>query len=188
MLSYNDLYEILRKEKYSEILQLLPKNFIPEVAEYLNDKKDQSSKDDSLFQDSVIMSKKQLENSISIFKELVLRRKKKLLNLVFVATETGIMKRDYENMLDFERKAFDTLTKIFEEGDRELARLLHGDKQLGKTDQKQNMIIFNQNTEQFVDMKGNVVGPFNVDELANLDFEVSSLLVLSGKARYVDEP
>ena len=117
-----------------------------------------------------------------------MRRKKKLLNLVFVASETGIMKRDYEYMMPFERKIFDILTKTFEEGDRELARLLHGDKQLGKAEQKQNMVIFIQNTEQFVDMSGNVVGPFNVGELAHLDFEVSSLLVSSGKARYVDEP
>ena len=172
MLSYNDLYEILRKEKYSEILQLLPKNFIPEVAEYLNDKRDQSSKDDSLFQDSVIMSKKQLENSIAIFKELILRRKKKLLNLVFVATETGIMKRDYENMLDFEKEMFDSVVKTFEEGDKALARMLRGEKKGSKN----SMVIFNQDVEKFADMSGNIVGPFSSGELANLDLEVSEIL------------
>jgi len=187
-MNYSELYEILRREKYSETLQQLPSTIIADVVALLKEQRAQHPTDNLLLLDNMGPSKKQLENSISLFKELILRRKKKLLNLVFVASETGIMKRDYEYMLSFERKAFDTLTKIFEEGDRELARLLHGDKQLGKTDQKQNMIIFTQNTEQFVDMKGNVVGPFNVDELANLDFEVSSLLVLSGKARYVDEP
>ena len=58
---------------------------------------------------------------MAIFKELVLRRKKKLLNLVFVAAETGIMKRDYENMLQFEKEIFDRLIKAFEEGDRFMA-------------------------------------------------------------------
>ena len=32
MISYNDIYEILRKEKYSEVLQQLPKNFIEDFS------------------------------------------------------------------------------------------------------------------------------------------------------------
>ena len=83
MLSYNDLYEILRKEKFNEALQPLPSDFIDQLSSYMNDKKEQSSVDDSMFQDSVIKSKKQYENSIAIFKELILRRKRKILNLVF---------------------------------------------------------------------------------------------------------
>ena len=67
MISYSDLYEILRKEKYSEALQQLPKNFIEDICEYIDDKKDESSKDDGLFLDNIVKSKKQLENSISIF-------------------------------------------------------------------------------------------------------------------------
>jgi len=185
MLTYNDLYEILRKEKYAEPLQVLPKGFISEFIEYLNEKKAESLKDDSLFVDAVIKSKKQLENSISLFKELMLRRKKKLLNLVFVATETGIMKRDYENMLPFERDVFDKLLKSFEEGDKELAKVMSGRKE--KEKEKFRMIMFNQNVEQFVDMTGNTVGPFTSGELANLDREVSEILVAGGKAGFVDE-
>lgn len=185
MLSYNDLYEVLRKEKYGEALQTLPKNFIPDFLEYLNDKKEQSSKEDDLFVESVIKSKKQLENSVSLFKELMLRRKKKILTLVFVATETGIMKRDYENMLPFERDVFDRLVKAFEEGDKELAKILSGRKE--KEKEKFKMVIFNQNVEKFVDMFGNVVGPFAAGEIANLEKEVSEILVSGGKAGFVDE-
>ena|SRR3989338_10839459 len=185
MLTYNDLYEILRKEKYGEALQTLPKNFISDFLEYLNAQKEQSSKDEGLFIDTVIKSKKQLENSISLFKELVLRRKKKLLNLVFVATETGLMKRDYENMLSHERDVFDKLVKGFEEGDKELAKILSGRKE--KEKEKFRMIMFNQNVEQFVDLSGNTIGPFTSGELANLDTEVSQILVSGGKANFVDE-
>ncbi|MBI3334751.1 DNA replication complex GINS family protein [Candidatus Pacearchaeota archaeon] len=185
MLSYNDLYEILRKEKYSEVLQQLPKDFVESVSEYLNDKKDQAVQGDELFQDSVLKSKKQLENSIAIFKELMLRRKKKLLNLVFVATETGIMKRDYENMLAHEREMFDLLVKTFEEGDKALARGIHGKKAQEKKQHK--MVIFNNDLEKFVDMSGIVIGPFAAGELVNLDAGVSEILVQGGKARFVDE-
>ena len=71
MLGYNDLYELLRKEKYSESLQPLPKKFIADFVEYIADKKETAAKT-SLFSDSLEKSKKQLENSISLFKELTL--------------------------------------------------------------------------------------------------------------------
>ncbi|MEK6928988.1 MAG: hypothetical protein AABW65_03475 [Nanoarchaeota archaeon] len=186
MLSYNDLYEILRKEKYSETLQQLPKNFVKEVSDYLSEKKDHSVKEDNLFADSVAKSKKQLENSIALFKELILRRKRKLLNLVFVAAETGIMKRDYENMLSFEKQAFEKLVAAFGEGDRELLRIMNGEKEIAEKD-RNKMILFVQNVEQFVDMSGNIIGPFNSGQLVNLDSEVAKILVTGGKASFVDE-
>jgi DNA replication initiation complex subunit (GINS family) len=185
MLTYNDLYELLRKEKFSETLQQLPKNFLIDVAEYLNEKKEQSAMDSNLFTDSVAKTKKQLENSIAIFKEMMLRRKKKLLNLVFVAAETGIMKRDYENMLGLERELFEKMVKSFEESEKELSNVFIQKK----TDEKKKnrMIIFNQDVEQFVDLLGNTAGPFASGELANIENEVAEILVSGGKASFVDE-
>ena len=89
MISYNDIYEILRKEKYSDVLQPLPKNFIEDFSLYLSETRGKNSSEQDLFADSLAKSKKQIENSIALFKELILRRKKKLLSLVFTATETN---------------------------------------------------------------------------------------------------
>ena len=186
MLSYNDLYEILRKEKYSETLQQLPKNFVKEVSDYLSEKKDHSVKEDNLFADSVAKSKKQLENSIALFKELILRRKRKLLNLVFVAAETGIMKRDYENMIPFEKEIFEKILKAFEEGDKEFAKNMNCKKEQQEKE-KNKLLLFNQVVEQFIDISGNLVGPFTSGELANLDAQVSEILVSGGKAQFVDD-
>ncbi|MEM4259142.1 MAG: hypothetical protein QXS38_00035 [Candidatus Pacearchaeota archaeon] len=185
MLTYNDLYEILRKEKFNENLQALPKNFLSDVSEYLNEKREQSSMEGNLFVDSVAKTKKQLENSIAIFKELMLRRKKKLSNLVFVAAETGIMKRDYENMLPFERELFEKMVKCFEESDKEISNVFAQKR----TDEmkKYKMVLFNQDVEQFIDLFGNSAGPFTAGELANLEKEVADILVSGGKASFVDE-
>ncbi len=184
MVGYNDLYEILRKEKYGESLQQLPKNFLQEFREYLGDMKSNSPGNDNLFADSVTRAKKQLENAISLFKELMLRRKRKILNLVFVATETGIMKRDYENLLDFERDLFDRLVKAFEDGDKEVSKVFSGEQ--GK-EAKNRMVMFNQDVEEFVDFSGETVGPYSVGELVNLDLGVAKVLVDGGKASFVDE-
>ena len=187
MIAYNDLYETLRKEKYSEPLQSLPKGFVEDFSQYLQDmqKQDENTGEGDLFADSVMRAKKQLENAIALFKELMLRRKKKLLNLVFIAAETGIMKRDYENMLNHERVVFDDLVKSFEEGDKKVQIILNGKKD--KVEVKQRMVMFNQDVEKFVDMDGKVIGPFASGELANLGLEVAKILVEGGKAGYVDE-
>jgi hypothetical protein len=184
MIEYNELYEILRKEKYSEALQPLPKNFIEEFSLYLRSNNSLPSKDDLLFSDPGMHTKKQLENAIALFKELILKRKKKILNLVFVATETGIMKRDYENMLAIEKTVFEKLTKSFEEGDKELSKMLSG--QQGK-EEKHKMILFRENVDQFIDHTGGTIGPFKSGELANLESEVAKILVAGEKADFVEE-
>jgi hypothetical protein len=185
MLGYNELYELLRKEKFSESLQPLPKKFLEDFKDYLVDKKESTSAKGDLFSESVVKSKKQLENSISIFRELMLKRKRKILNLVFVATETGIMKRDYENMLSIEQEIFERMVKSYEECDKEIAKILDGD--LEKKQEKNKMIIFREDIQQFITHNGQVIGPFKTGEAANLESEIADILVGGGKATLIDE-
>jgi len=184
MIGYNELYELLRKEKYSEGLQPLPKKLLTDFKEFLDSNTDSAPTGKNLFVESTEKSKKQFENSIAIFKELILRRKKKMLQLAFVATETGIMKRDYDNMLAVENQVFEKLIKAFEEQDREIASVLHGEKEKIETNK---LILFKQDIEQFVDHLGNVIGPFKSGELANLDSNISEILVSDKKAGFIDE-
>jgi DNA replication initiation complex subunit (GINS family) len=187
MLTYQDLYEFVRKEKFGETLQPLPKKFVEQVSAYLQEKRAEGSQEGDLFLDSVGEAKKQLENAIALFKELMLRRKKKILHLVFVAAETGIMKRDYEQMLGFEKEMFDGLVKAVETGDRVMQERLQGKVSKGEDKGSgQRMILFEQEAEEFVDAEGKSIGPFAAGELANLEEGVASVLVDGGKASFVD--
>ena len=184
MIDYNDLYDLLRKEKYSDSLQSLPKNFLEDFGDFINTLKDEDTVEgDILFSEA--KNKKQLENSIALFRELVLKRKKKLLNLAFVAIETGLMKRDFETMLSFEKILFEKFLKAFEEGDKELTGIIQVRK--SKEPQKYKMIYFEEEVEQFVDMNGNILGPFKLGSLANIESDSAEILVDGGKAKYVDE-
>lgn len=182
MLTYNDIYELLRKEKHAEPLQPLPKNFISEFSIYVKENSFDYSNFD--LSNSSIKSKKQLENSLSLFKELMLRRKKKILNLIFVANETGIMKRDYENMLDLEKQAFDKMVKAFEDSDRELSKLINNKNEVKNINK---MVIFKQEVDQFINHDGSQIGPYKQGELVNMNSQVASLFVDDGKAAYIDE-
>ena len=84
MITYNDIYEAARKERYSEQLQELSKNFISNVSTYLEEKKEIASKENDVFSDIIVKTKKQLENAYTLFKELMLRRRRKILNLISV--------------------------------------------------------------------------------------------------------
>lgn len=183
MISYTDLYELLRKEKYTEVLQALPKDFLLDLSVYLQEKRGLTVKDDGLFREEVLKSRKQFDNSLALFKELMRLRRKKLLSMVHIASETGIMKRDYENMLGFERELFDVFVKGAERADTELLHILQGSSSSAP---QQKMILFTQAVEQFVSMTGDLLGPFSSGELAHLSADVSDVLVQGGKATYVD--
>jgi len=185
MLTYNDIYEALRKERYSEQLQSLGKNFVQEVSAYLKEKKSISEKSEDIFSDAISKTKKQFENAVSMFKELMLRRKKKLLSLAFVAAETGISKRDYENMLAFEKESFDKIMESMESGDKKLAKLLNGQEEEEK--KKNKLITFLQDTDEFLSLDGEKLGPFKKGELANLPVEIANILVIDNKAEIMDE-
>tara|TARA_Y100000310_G_scaffold342732_1_gene447135 strand:+ start:3108 stop:3668 length:561 start_codon:yes stop_codon:yes gene_type:complete len=185
MITYNELYDALRKERYSEQLQPIPKLFIKEVSAYLKDKKEIANKEDDTFSDTILKTKKQFENSIAIFKELILRRKKKILELAFIAAETGISKRDFENMLLIEKEAFDNIMKALEKKDKKIEEILKGKEDFSKPQNK--MIVFIEDTEALLDLEGNEIGPFKRGDIANLADEVATILIGDKKAESVDE-
>ncbi len=184
MITYNDIYESARKERYSEQLQSLPKNFISEVAEYLKEKKEVASKENDTFSDVIIKTKKQLENAIILFRELILRRRKKILNLVLIASETGISRQDYENMFDFERELFEELMKCIDASDKKINQNLNGKKE---EKQKNELVIFKENVEEFIGLNGEKMGGFEKGQIANIPKEIAKILIEDGKAEKVEE-
>ncbi len=186
MITYNDIYESLRKERYSEQLQPITKNFVSEVSQYISEKKKLSENQNDSFSDEASKLKKQLENTVSIFKELMLLRKKKLLGLVFVASETGISKRDFDNMLDFEKEMFDKIMENVEQAEKKLSNQFNN-KEIIQNENQMKMILFTQDLEEFVDFQGNQLGPFKKGEIANLDQKIADILIDDKKAELASE-
>lgn len=184
MITYNDIYEASKKERYTDQLQQLPKNFVNEVADYLKEKKEIASKQDDVFSDVIVKTKKQLENALTLFKELLLRRKKKILNLVLIATETGISKQDFENMMPFEKSLFEELMKNIDISEKKLNSALLGN---GENEQKNEMIVFKDNVEEFIDLNGEKMGPFEKGQIANIPKEIAKILIEGEKAEIAGE-
>ncbi len=184
MITYNDIYEAARKERYSTQLQPIPKNFIEEVANYLKEKKEIASKEDDDFSDVIMKTKKQLENAITLFKELMLRRRKKILDLVLIAAETGISKQDFNNMLSFEKDLFEDLMKCIDSSDKKVNNILSGGK---KEDSKNELIVFVEDVEEFMDLDGGKMGPFKKGQIANIPKEITKILIDDHKAEIIEK-
>jgi DNA replication initiation complex subunit (GINS family) len=183
MITYNDIYEASRKERYSEQLQPIPKNFVSEVANYLKEKKEIAAKEDDEFSDVIVKTKKQLENAITLFKELMLRRRKKILNLVLIAAETGISRQDFENMFMLEKNLFEELMKCIDVSDKDLNETLNGkDAEIKKNE----LIVFIDDVEEFVGLDGEKMGGFEKGQIANIPSEIAKILIDGKKAEIVE--
>ncbi|MGY4884616.1 MAG: hypothetical protein ACP5NZ_03495 [Nanobdellota archaeon] len=185
MITYNDIYEAARKERYSEQLQQIPKNFISEVAKYIKDKKEIAAKDAQDFSDVIIKTKKQLENAITLFKELIIRRRKKILNLVLIATETGISKQDFENMLAIEKELFEGLMGCMDSSEKKLNEQLNGGK--GEITKNNDLVVFLDNVEEFLGADEDKMGPYQKGDIANLPKEIAKILSDGGKVELLEK-
>jgi|SRR3989338_937785 len=185
MITYNDIYEAARQERYSDQLQPLSKNFVVEVAKYLKEKKQFTLKESEEFSGVIDKTKKQLENAITFFKELIVRRRKKILSLVLIAAETGISKRDFENMLNFEKELFEELMRCMDASDKELSRILDNEK----LDQVKNneLVIFREDVESFVGLDAENMGPFEKGQIVNIPKQIAKILAEGGKVEKVIE-
>jgi DNA replication initiation complex subunit (GINS family) len=184
MITYGDIYDSSRKERYSEQLQQLPKNFVFEVASYLREKKEIASKEDENFSDIILKTKKQLENALTLFKELMVRRRKKILNLVLIAAETGISKQDFENMLDFEKELFEEIMRCIDLVDKKMSCSLNG-KINGEN--KNELVIFLDAVEEFLNGEGETIGPFEKGQVVNIQKEIAKILIESGKVEVLEK-
>lgn len=182
MITFNDIYEASKKERYSEKLQELPEKFILEVAEYLKEKKKMSLKNEDDFSEIVVKTKKQLENAGIYFKELMNRRRRKILNLVLIAAETGVSKRDFDNMLNFEKELFENLVKCTESFNKKISEVLNPKKTKINENEK---IIFKEEVGEFVDLEGKKIGGFKKNEIVELPKQIANILIEDGKAEIV---
>ncbi|MFA5349511.1 MAG: hypothetical protein WC309_04065 [Candidatus Paceibacterota bacterium] len=184
MITYNDIYESARKERYSEQLQPLPKNFVKEFSDYIHEKKEVASHEDD-FSENFMKAKKQLENAMTLFRELIVRRRKKILGLILIASETGISKQDFENMLQIEKQLFEEIIKCVEVSDKELAGALNGNAE-EKVSQN-NLVLFVENVDGFLGLDGENMGPYEKGQMANIPKEIAKILIQGGKAELIDK-
>ena len=205
IITYETLYEILRREKARPDLQKLDETFFKDVLSYISEKKsilDSQLKKDSIFGTSEIdKTKKQIENINKILKELYEKREYKILQLALIGSRTG---SDFNNMglmLPEEKVIYEELYSNLVFGRNSiLANLTNGklpkmmekslelkpkDINTASRGEDNKLIRIISPLPKFMGPNLEVYGPFDQENAVNLPSDIANLLIKNKKAEEI---
>ena len=207
-ITYETLFELLKREKDTADLQKLEPSFFDNFVEYLNEKKDMLNKDDTLFSyDEKKKVEKQIDNARRLIKEIYERREKKILNIALIKSRTKSHVIDTSALLDNEKKFLGEIEKVLNayrenviynvmEG-KQASQIKHQEKEAKEEINAANdveeetkstkLVRFLHSVPKFVGTELEEYGPFAEEDIANLPMEIADLLIGKGKAEGIKE-
>src|SRR3989338_6338753 len=195
-ITYETLFELLKREKDTTDLQKLEPNFFNYFVDYLNGKKNMLDKEDTLFSyDEKKKVEKQIENAKRIIKEIYERREKKILGIALTKSRTKSNVIDTSSLLENEKRLLDEIVKVLDVFRREvIANLLDGKYaskiilekgEIGKGSSEKEpngakLVRFLSSVPKFVGKELEEYGPFAEEDIANLPAEIADVLITQG--------
>ena len=197
VITYDTLYEILRREKFKKELQKLDDNFFDNTLNYLNDKSkiDESQKEkDSIFSSEFKKTEKTLENTKKILKELYEKRESKIIMLALFSSRTAPTEDDIIAMLPEEKRLYSTLLDDLTKFRKDILQNLLENKQPkveGKSIKSENqdsksLIRFLHAVPKFVGEDLTIYGPFDAHDVANLPKGIANVLITKERAEKIE--
>jgi len=193
IITYETLYDILRKEKFRKELQELDQTFFKDVLKYIDEKKDilqsQEQKESVFASKSIITTRKQIENVQKILKELYERRESKIIQIALFNSRMGVEAIDRKMLLKEEQLFYDQIKGTLNQfRDNVLLKLMEGkmpvidDKpKVLKTNEeilkKTKRLRFLQAVPKFVGDDMITYGPFEAEDVATLPVRVCDVLL-----------
>lgn len=202
IITYETLYEILRREKFRKELQPLDKSFFKNVTHYLNEKTsilNSQQKKSSIFSSiETQKTRRQLENIQRILKELYERRESKIIQLALFSSRTQQNKQTIV-MLEEEKSLYDhildtlnnhrksILHSLLAAKTPDLKKTIQPKDLKTKTQEKSNtrLIRLLQEVPKFIGTDLNNYGPFEREDVANLPEKIANLLIKTKRAEKI---
>ncbi len=199
-ITYETLYDMLRREKNRAELQELDPFFYEKLAKYIKDKQEillsQEQKDSIFTTIEVQKTRKQIENIQKIVKELYEKRESKILQLALMNSRSKVATKDKSLMLNSEKGTYDSLINSLNEFREDvLHNIVQGKVSNGnyqeeikenepkglKKDEKPTIntkqVKFRQEMSKFVGTDLNHYGPYQKGDVAALPTDIAELLI-----------
>ena len=205
-ITYETLFELLRREKNREELQKLDNTFFEDVVNYLKEKKAalDKPKDDLFAAEERRKADVQFENIKKILKEFYERREKKIISMALDMSRMSMGALNSEiidtsAMLKEEKELFDCLVEILNDNRKgilynilettmpsieckkeektETKEEVSTGSELKKEESAQKMIRFLHSVPKFVGKDLEEYGPFEKEDIANLPAEIADVLI-----------
>ena len=191
IITFEKLYEILKKEKLGEELQKLDKTFMADLANYLRTKKtileSQKSKESIFASAEIEKTTKQIQNTLKMIRELYERRETKIVHAALLSARTDKQYLDASTMLPEELQFFSHLMAILSnQRESVLNRLLEAElpalkeqPQSLKREEEQALegYVAVADVPQFVFSDMNIYGPFIKGQGLEVPEEVAQFLM-----------
>ena len=193
IITYETLYEILRRERTRQELQELEQDFFNKIVKYLKEKTailESQKQKDSIFQEETKKTEKQLENIKKILKELYERRELKIIHLAVSSSRTKTNNK--LNLLPEEQILYNNIkTTLNQSRSKILERLVQGElpkeepKPIKSNENELKLIRFIKHVPKFVGTDNNNYGPFEPEMVANLPLKITELLINKERAEKI---
>ncbi|MBS3159952.1 hypothetical protein J4436_04130 [Candidatus Woesearchaeota archaeon] len=198
LITYETLYEILRLEKFKKELQCLNNEFYKDVINYLKDKKNillsQENKDSVFTSQSVLKTRKQIENIHKILRELYERRESKIVQMAMFHSRIQTNTEDKRNLLKEEEEFFNNLVELFVKYRIEVLDSILAEKipdlnlpKNIKTEEKhkKNIVKFLEFIPKFIGEDLNMYGPYEINQEVELPLKIIEILENTGKVEKI---
>ena len=188
IITYDSIYETLRKEKYEPEIQKLSETFYADTITYLKEKKaivETQRSQQSIFSDETVKTERQIQNIKRLLKELYERRENKIIQLALFSSRSETQP-EISNLLPEEQEFFRAINAnltLYRKGIMEhLLQLkypkISKPKDI-KTEEEEHtkLVRFLNPVPKFMGEDLNIYGPFYADDIASLPIKASSLLI-----------
>lgn len=205
-LTYEQLFDALRREKSRDELQKLEDGFYEEVAGFLQQKKrlmEQARQKHDLSSLSVQRAQIEYQNVQKILRDLYERRERKIVTLALHRTRTDAMIVDTDALLAQERVLYDELVRVLKESRTTVLQAAPSHERPAKVQEPEDEIAqesqarthsdepeegllevhFTAAVPKFVGKNLQVFGPFQPGDAARLPPDVADILVRKGRAQ-----
>ena len=191
IITYEILYDILRRERTRQELQKLEMDLFNNIREYIKNKKaileDLKTKSSIFAQKEIEKTEKELVNIKKIVKDIYDKRESKVMQLALSSAITNRVQFD-EGLLPEEKEMFENLVGFLKQS-REgiLNSLLNADKPKGIKSNQESIktIRILQPIPKFMGDDLNEYGPFEEEYIASLPIKVAELLIKNNKAEEI---
>src|SRR3989338_780248 len=143
--TFESLYEVLRRERSREEMQEVSENFLKDVQDYCDEKQkyyEESTRKNDLF--SIGENEKlhlQISNIRRVLRELYDRRERKVLLLALNKARTGVRPADVNCLMPHEKVLFDEVTRLLvDTRERNLYPLLNASLSVATIDPPKNTV------------------------------------------------
>ena len=208
-ISFEDIHELLRSEKYSSDLQPLSEEQLVQVSRYLENKKQllEKQKESALFENNPQDKlRDELDNANRALRDLYDRREKKIITRAIFTARSGSQLRDTTNMRKSEELIYDRLVEILKNSWGKFFGFLNS-KQHESVQEKSELkdekplnnvsgvtsiteqaapvsrlLKFTDSIPELLDSELKKWGPFVKDQVAEIHAELAELLLKQAKA------